>query len=265
LGALAGVAFQSVFIVDAGHRAVIFDRFTGIQPKVRGEGMHFKIPFIQQPTIYDTRTRYTNVQSETGTQDLQSVSVTLRLLYSPDIDYLPTIHKELGPDYDEKVLPSITNQTLKSVVAKNDAEQLISQRELVSTKVRQDLTDLATKFHIVLDDVSITHVSFSSEYTTAIESKQVAHQDAERSKFIVDKARQDKIAAVTKADGEAKAAKLITEAIKGGTGFIELRKIEALREIAETLSKSRNITFFPGGSNVLMNLDTKSNQQQQEK
>ncbi len=33
--------------VDAGSRAVIFDKISGVQKKVVGEGSHFKIPFIQ--------------------------------------------------------------------------------------------------------------------------------------------------------------------------------------------------------------------------
>lgn len=34
-------------IVDAGTRAVVFDKLKGINPKPIGEGTHFKIPFIQ--------------------------------------------------------------------------------------------------------------------------------------------------------------------------------------------------------------------------
>jgi len=40
----------------------------------------------------------------------------LRILYRPKAEFLPNIFKTLGLDYEERVLPSITNEVLKSVV-----------------------------------------------------------------------------------------------------------------------------------------------------
>ena len=60
------------------------------------------------------------------------VSITLRVLSRPDIQHLPRIYQNLGLDYDERVLPSIGNEVLMSIVAQFDAGELITQRELAS-------------------------------------------------------------------------------------------------------------------------------------
>jgi len=59
------------------------------------------------------------------------VSITLRVLSRPDVDHLSKIYQSLGMDYDERVLPSIGNEVLKSIVAQFDAAELITQREVV--------------------------------------------------------------------------------------------------------------------------------------
>jgi prohibitin 2 len=72
--------------------------------------------------------------------------------------------------------------------------------QAVSREIRKILTERAVNFNIALDDVSITSLTFGKEFTAAIEAKQVAAQEAERAKFIVEKAEQDKKSAVIRAE-----------------------------------------------------------------
>ena len=65
------VATRFVFVVDGGQRAVIFNRMSGVQDKVFGEGMHFKIPILMEPKYFEIRSRPRLISSSTGTKDLQ--------------------------------------------------------------------------------------------------------------------------------------------------------------------------------------------------
>ena len=126
---------------------------------------------------------------------------------------------------------------------------------MVSQKVSEDLTERAQQFGVILDDISITHLTFGKEFTQAVEMKQVAQQEAEKARFMVEKAEQQKKATIISAEGDAQAAEMLAKSLaESGDGLVELRRIEAAEDIAYQLSRSRNVSYLPGNQNTLINL-----------
>ncbi|CAF3941439.1 unnamed protein product [Rotaria sp. Silwood1] len=97
-------------------------------------------------------------------------------------------------NYEERILPPITNEILKSVV---DVSEL--------------LTECVAQFGLLLDDISIMHLSFGSEFTSTVELKQA--EQSRQANFIA-------------AEGDARAADLIGKALgKAGDGSISSSSI----------------------------------------
>lgn len=166
-------AYNSFYTVNGGHRAVVFNRLLGMKENIYGEGLNFNIPWFERPIVFDIRTRPVNLQTLTGSKDLQMVTIAIRVLHKPDPSKLVWMYRYLGKNYDERVLPSIMNECAKAVVARFNANELLTRRDKVSDEIAKELRARASKFHVQLEDVAITHLAFSPEYARAVEAKQV--------------------------------------------------------------------------------------------
>mmetsp|Transcript_65668 Transcript_65668/g.132154 ORF Transcript_65668/g.132154 Transcript_65668/m.132154 type:complete len:213 (+) Transcript_65668:104-742(+) len=201
----------------------MYDALRGILPDPVGEGTHFLIPGLQKAHIMSVRAMPKEVKSRTGTKDLQNVNIALRILSRPKEAALPKIFDTLGVNFNDRILPSVVNEVLKSIVAKYNAEELLSKRSLISAEIKAELEKRANAFDLELVDVAITHLVYGKEFATAIEAKQVAQQDAERQKWVVEKADKEREAAVIRAEGEAEAAQIVNQALQeSGPGLIEV-------------------------------------------
>jgi prohibitin 2 len=100
---------------------------------------------------------------------MQSIKLSVRILFHPEISKLGVIYTRLGKNYEQKVLPALCNEILRTVVAQFSAAQLLSQRDQVSERIKNLLSERASHFNIIIDNLAITDLTFGKDYLEAIE------------------------------------------------------------------------------------------------
>lgn len=226
LGVLVLMVFMSAyFVIDAGDRGIIL-RFGSVN-RVVTDGLHFKVPFMEDIIRITVRVQKTTTKTEAASQDLQIVQTTMVLNYSLQPDKVGDIYKTLGTNRDvsEKIINPSIEESFKSAAARYTAEELISKREALKTQVRNYLRDRLAPFGIMVVELSITDFQFSSEFNKAIESKQTAEQHALRAKRDLDRIKVEAQQRITTAQADAEALRLQRQVIS--PDLIKLRQIDA--------------------------------------
>ena len=201
--AIATVA-SSMTIVEAGHTGVVVT-LGKVEDHVLQEGLHFKIPFIQEVVRIDNRITKLDVDTEAFSKDLQTVSTTIAINYRVDTSKSYSIYKNIGRDYESVLVIPAVNEVLKATAAKYTAEESVTNRTLVSEGLVAGLNDKLNEIGLYVTDVNIINFDFSEAYINAIEEKQVAQQQ-------LLKAETEKQTAITNAEAEAEATMIKAEA-----------------------------------------------------
>ncbi|MBQ8623911.1 MAG: prohibitin family protein [Oscillospiraceae bacterium] len=198
------IAASSIVIVQAGHTGVVVT-LGKVEDTVLQEGLHFKIPLIQEVVMIDNRITKLEVDTEAFSKDLQTVSTTLAINYRVDTSKSYSIYKNIGRDYETVLVVPAVNEVLKSTTALYTAEESVTNRSLVSDGLIEGLNSKLNEIGLFVTDVNIINFDFSDAYITAIEEKQVAQQQ-------LLKAETEKQTAITNAEAEAEATRIRAEA-----------------------------------------------------
>jgi len=233
------VAAGSVQIVDAGHRGVLLHwSAVDVTMPPLDEGLHFVVPFQDQVVNMEVRTLKFVKSTSSASKDLQTVSTEVTVNYHPNPESVNTLYKEVGLDYQNRIITPAVEEVVKQVTANYNAEELITKRPLVKSDIETEISIRLNTFNIVTEVISITDFQFSSLFSSAIESKVEAEQKAQKAENdlirIEVEARQraaqaEGIAAanIAQANGEAEAIKIINEALANNPNYLEWLKTQA--------------------------------------
>lgn len=220
------MAFSSIYTVQAGERAVLLT-FGKPDMIAKSEGIHFKIPLVQKAIHMDVKTMKYDAKASSASQDLQIVSTDVAVNYHLSPDSVPTLYRDVGLNYQDKLINPAVQEVVKGTTALYTAEQLITQRPEVKDKIDIALRERLLKYNIMVDTISITNFDFSTSFNQAIEAKVTAEQNALAAKNKLAQVEYEAKQRVTQAQGEAEAIKIQATAIQsqGGKDYVQLQAI----------------------------------------
>src|SRR6187200_2109527 len=229
------VMFESVVIVEAGHRGVVL-YLGAVENRVLPEGVHFIIPFAEQVIQMEVRTQKFQAEASAASNDLQEVQTVIALNYRIDPQEANRIYQLLGVNYADRVISPTIQESVKASVAKFNAEELITKRETAKGVIAQAIRNTLSSNNIQVENVFITDFKFSDAFATQIEQKVVAFQ-----KFLTEQNNLKAIEVVAnqtvaqaegqaranaaKAGGESQAIKIITLQLRESPEYLQWQAI----------------------------------------
>jgi len=211
-------------MVGAGERGVVLN-FGAVQDVVLGEGLHLRIPVMQQVKIMDVKVQKAVTDTVAASSDLQDVTSTVALNYHIMPDQANEVYQTLGIAFKDRIIDPAILEIVKAVTARYTAEELITKRPQVSSEMRETLYERLKDYNINVNAFSIVAFSFSPAFTEAIEAKQTAEQLALKARRDLDRIKIEAEQKVAAAKAEAESLRLQRANIS--PDLIELRKIEA--------------------------------------
>lgn len=218
------ILFNCFEVIGAGERGVVFSKFGGVQPDVRGEGLQFKIPFVHSIIPVDVRIHKSETDASASSKDLQMVHSRIALNYHIAPERAAQIYQAVGTLYKERLIDPAVQEAVKAATAQFTAEELITRRAEVSAQIKEMLTERLVARNILVDEFNIVDFNFSQVFNTAIEAKQTAEQEALKAQRDLERIKIEAEQKIAAAQAEAESQRLQRETIT--PTLLQLRAIE---------------------------------------
>jgi prohibitin 2 len=218
------VISSSSYVVEPGFRGIEVT-LGQVSPVFKPQGFGFKKPFVTTIVPVPIKQQTRGVQASCFSSDLQQVDMDLQVLYRvPESSVVQIYQGYAGDPFDSLIEPRV-QEAMKEVTAQDTAEEIVKNREQIKDKALASAREKVGQL-LVIDDVVIQNIDLSKQLEDAIEAKMVQEQEADKAKFVQQKAQIEADTAVITAKGEAEAMKIRGEALKENPNFIQLQIVE---------------------------------------
>ena len=174
---LIGIIFfaNSCASIPAGHTGIL-TTFGKVEDKVLTEGFNWKSPF-QKVIKMDNRTQKTTETFQAFSSDIQEVDILIAVNYSINQETAQKLYRTVGTEYYQNIVYPRLLEGTKAIFAEYTAEQLISNREILSEQIANIVVPSVSQYGIVVSSIMVQNIDFTDAFTNAVEAKQVAQQN----------------------------------------------------------------------------------------
>ncbi|MBC86863.1 MAG: hypothetical protein CL677_06750 [Bdellovibrionaceae bacterium] len=221
----SGIAGCGFSIVDTGHRG-IKTRFGKVVSEPLPEGFYFHNPFTTKIIEMDIRVQKWSRKTLGYTKDIQNVEVNFTVNYQPDPTHMANFYKEVGQDWDAKLLPQIIEGKIKEIIGQYDAVKLVSDRQDATAKMLEQIRMAMEAAHIQMVNFEITNLDYNDAFENAVEAKVVAIQNAEESKNKTVRIREEAEQQIIAAKAEAESMRIRARALSQNKSLVEYEAVQ---------------------------------------
>lgn len=212
-------------VVDTGRRGIKTE-FGKIEGEPLPEGLHWYNPFTED--IKELSVREEKVEAKTAcfTRDTQNVEVSYAITYYPQPESIGALYKQFGDEWDQKIVAPIVLQSIKDVVGKYVADDLVGKREEATKAAFDEVVRNLAARHVIATTLSIINLDFDDKYEKAVEDKVVAVQKAAEAKNKTVEVEENAKQQVIAAEAEAKSMTIRSQALSQNKGLVEYEAVQ---------------------------------------
>jgi len=228
--------FSPIVIVPSGNVGILTE--FGAVKQVMPEGLHFRIPIMQNVEIMEVRTqKFEVLKANAASSDLQVVTTSVALNYHIDKAKANEVYQKIGVNWGDKVITPAILESLKATTAKYTAEELITKRELVKKELEDSLRERLAVYNLIMETISITNFDFSPDFNAAIEKKVTSQQSKLNEEQILGIKQIQAQQALAEAQGQANSKTTLAAAEANATLVKAQAEAQAVKLITEQLAE----------------------------
>lgn len=245
--ALLSIMIMGIYRIDAGHVGIV-KRFGNVIDVV-DPGLHVKIPYADTVEEMEVRERAFTIKLEAASQDPLEMPITVTVNWLVKRDHVKDLYIQFGSlaQFETRIIQPRLNDAVKGTTSGYTVNDLLRKRTEYRDRSQKAFADRMPD-DIQITGFSVVNIGFPLEYTKAIRDKQVAREQAETERFVLerqkltttqvtqtamaqrdaDKARADGRAYEIKVQGEAQAdaVRILGEALAKNPLVVDYKKIE---------------------------------------
>jgi regulator of protease activity HflC (stomatin/prohibitin superfamily) len=251
--------------IDAGFVGVqtLFGR---VKNETLGSGLHLVNPLVNVSQLDIKTQNYTmsavrdegKIQGDDAIRVLSAdgleVTIDLSVLYRLQPDQAPNLIREIGVEYEDKIVRPITRTRIRDNAVYYDAVSLYStKRDEFQQRIFKSIEDDFRKRGLVLENLLVRNITLPASVKAAIEQKINAEQESQKMQFVLAKEKQEADRKRVEAQGIADYQRIISESLTDRQ--LQYEQIKAMKELAG--SSNSKIIVMPSKGGTPMILDTK--------